>query len=151
MSIIVVSTVVVAAVGCTHWSPGKSRTARGPVADNSRCHVCHINYEDEPLAVTHRQVGVGCERCHGASDAHCADEDNVTPPEIMYPTGKINAACGKCHPSSAIDIRPHEPLFDGSAPENEQNCTDCHGQHRLAYRTRQWDKATGALRRHEVQ
>lgn len=24
-------------------------------------------------------------------------------------------------------------------------CTDCHGEHRLGYRTRKWDKVTGEL------
>jgi len=33
----------------------------GPVADNSRCHVCHINYADEALAVTHARANIRCE------------------------------------------------------------------------------------------
>lgn len=103
-----------------------------PLADNSRCHVCHINYEDEELAVTHARAGVGCERCHGASDAHCSDEDNITPPDIMYPADKLNSFCKSCHP-------------DGKLGGGKKYCTDCHGQHRLGYRTRKWDKETGEL------
>lgn len=119
--------------------------ATGAVFDNSRCHVCHINYEEEKLAVTHARAGIGCEQCHGASDAHCSDEDNITPPDIMYPVAKINPSCMKCHPRDKIDIMPHEPLFDGTAPKEKQHCIDCHGDHRLSYRTRKWDKATGKL------
>jgi hypothetical protein len=35
----------------------------GPVADNSRCHVCHINYADEELAVEHARANISCEQC----------------------------------------------------------------------------------------
>ena len=104
----------------------------GSLADNSRCHVCHINYEDEELAVTHARAGVGCERCHGASDAHCSDEDNITPPDIMYPLDKVNSFCKSCHP-------------EGKLGGGKKYCTDCHGEHRLSYRTRKWDKETGEL------
>jgi hypothetical protein len=116
----------------------------GPVADNSRCHVCHMNYEDEEMAVLHARANIGCEQCHGPCDAHCSDEDNVTPPDIMYPRQKINSSCMACHPKQDIEIEPHEPLFDGTATENKY-CTDCHGNHRLGYRTRRWNKATGEL------
>ena len=104
----------------------------GLVGDNSRCHVCHINYEDEELAVTHARASVGCERCHGASDAHCSDEDNITPPDIMYPLAKVNSSCKSCHP-------------EGKLGGGKKYCTDCHGEHRLSYRTRRWDKQTGEL------
>lgn len=104
----------------------------GPVADNSRCHVCHINYGHEKLAVTHARADVGCEKCHGASDAHCSDEDNITPPDIMYPADKVNSFCKSCHP-------------EGKLSGGKKYCTDCHGEHRLGHRTRVWDKATGEL------
>lgn len=104
----------------------------GPVADNSRCHVCHINYDDEVLAVTHARANVSCEQCHGACDAHCSDEDNITPPDIMYPPEKINDFCKSCHPKAKLG-------------EGKKFCTDCHGEHRLSYRTRKWDKSTGKL------
>ncbi|MFQ6035686.1 MAG: multiheme c-type cytochrome [Sedimentisphaerales bacterium] len=104
----------------------------GPVADNSRCHVCHINYEDEELAVVHARANIGCERCHGSSDAHCNDEDNITPPDIMYPAERINSSCKGCHPTAKLG-------------HGKKYCTDCHGDHRLSYRTRRWDKTTGEL------
>ncbi len=40
----------------------------GQVVDNSRCHVCHINHDEEELALNHELVGVSCEKCHGSSD-----------------------------------------------------------------------------------
>lgn len=122
----------------------ESPAPNGPVADNSRCHVCHINYADEELAVLHARVNISCEQCHGPSDAHCSDEDNVMPAEIMYPLEKINPSCLACHPWDKIDIQPHESLFEGTATEKKY-CTDCHGEHRLGYRTRKWNKTTGEL------
>jgi hypothetical protein len=114
----------------------------GPVADNSRCHVCHINYDGEKLAVVHAYANISCEQCHGASDAHCSDEDNITPPDIMYPMAKINPFCMGCHHRDKISSL-HESFFAGDT--KEKYCTDCHGEHRLIYRTRKWDKATGKL------
>ena len=116
----------------------------GPVADNSRCHVCHINYSEEALAVTHARANINCEQCHGASDAHCGDEDNITPPDIMYPAAKIRPFCMGCHPKDKIDIAVHKGVLSETAA-NEGNCTGCHGEHRLGYRTRKWDKSTGKL------
>lgn len=104
----------------------------GPVADNSRCYVCHINYEQEKLTSSHAKAGIGCERCHGASDAHCSDKDNNTPPDIMYPAEKVNSFCKSCHPNSNLS-------------GGKKFCTDCHGEHRLGHRTKKWDKTTGEL------
>ena len=50
----------------------------------------------------------------------------------MYPAEKINSFCKSCHP-------------DAKLGEGKKYCTDCHGEHRLSYRTRKWDKATGKL------
>jgi hypothetical protein len=116
----------------------------GPVADNTRCHVCHINYAEETLAVMHARADIGCEQCHGSSDAHCGDEDNITPPDIMYPAHKINSSCMTCHPKQKIKVPQHEFVFD-SIVANEKGCTECHGEHRLDHRTRRWNKTTGQL------
>jgi hypothetical protein len=111
----------------------------GPLADNSRCYVCHINYEVEELTSMHAKADVGCERCHGASDAHCSDKDNMTPPDIMYPAEKVNSFCKSCHP-------------DGKLSGGKKFCTDCHGEHRLSRRTRRWNKTPGKLiEEHDVQ
>ena len=114
------------------------------MADNSRCHVCHINYAEEWLAVRHAKAGMKCERCHGSSDAHTNDEDNVTPPEIMYPLEKVNGFCIGCHSEDSLDADEHKAVLAGTAKEKKY-CTDCHGEHRLKYRTRRWDRETGEL------
>jgi hypothetical protein len=121
----------------------KAEKVRGPVADNSRCLVCHINFEDEPLAVQHAQANLGCVKCHGESAAHSADENNVTAPEIMFPKAKLNRACGKCHASEKLSER-HKPVLAGRDPKYKY-CTDCHGEHQIKHRSRNWDKETGKL------
>ena len=119
----------------------ESRPPTGPMADNSRCFVCHLNYVQESLAVVHAKANIGCADCHGASDAHIADEswswgENGTAPDIMYPRPKINPFCMGCHPKDKIDAEQHKPFFAGAA--EEKYCTDCHGTHRLAERKCQW-------------
>ncbi len=116
----------------------------GPVADNSRCYVCHINYEEEALTFVHAMADIGCEQCHGSSDAHCSDEDNITPPDIMYPAAKIDSFCMGCHTKDKIDIPVHNSVLPNIGTE-EGYCTECHGEHRLSHRTRKWDKTTGKL------
>ncbi len=113
----------------------------GPVADNSRCYVCHINYMQEELAVVHARDNIGCADCHGNCDAHIADEswswgENGTPPGIMYPQAKINSFCMGCHPKDKMPAKQHEALFAATA--EKKYCTDCHGQHRLAHRKCKW-------------
>ena len=114
------------------------------LADNSRCHVCHINYSVEKLAVTHAKADISCEQCHGPSDAHCSDEDNVTPPDIIYAEDKIQPFCMGCHTKEKIRIRTHRAFLEKPGGE-EYYCTKCHGDHRLTVRTRRWDKVTREL------
>jgi len=115
--------------------------SNGPGADNSRCFVCHANYVDEELAVTHARRDVGCAKCHGASDAHIADESwasggNGTAPDRMYPRDQIDAGCMQCHPKDKIATPQHQAIFlDASG---QKVCTDCHGNHRLPQRRCKW-------------
>jgi hypothetical protein len=122
--------------------PAESSGPAGPMADNSRCHVCHDDFRKEELAVVHARAEIGCEDCHGSSDAHCSDEDNITPPDIMYPRASLNLFCMNCH--SKLAGEHHGPILKGTATEKKY-CTDCHGKHRREHRTRRWDKATGKL------
>ena len=121
----------------------------GKVADNSACFVCHANYKEEPLAVQHAAKSVGCASCHGTSDAHTNDENNTTPPETMYPTDRIDPACGKCHrthdaPAAEVIARWRARCATKTDPKSLV-CTDCHGRHRLRLRTVRWDKRTRKL------
>ncbi len=114
----------------------------GPMADNSRCHVCHINYVNEDIAVVHARNGIGCADCHGQSDAHIDDESwasggNGTAPEIMYLPEAINPFCMGCHPEKKINDVPHKDVLAGKLPDTKY-CTYCHGEHRLVRRRCKW-------------
>ncbi|HOY60568.1 MAG TPA: cytochrome c3 family protein, partial [Verrucomicrobiota bacterium] len=136
----------------------------GPVADNSRCFVCHANYDfnDEQLALTHAKASIGCVKCHGESTRHSADEDGLTPPDRMFPKSHIRFNCLGCHDwmklvdsdkvkkdRADLEEKPdHQSVLDATA--QKKLCTDCHGDHRLGHRTRVWDKRTGALLRRDA-
>jgi hypothetical protein len=113
--------------------------------DNSYCFVCHTNYQRERLAVYHEFAGVGCASCHGESDRHSADENGITPPDLMYPRGRIKTLCMKCHRvQRLVGLGPHRDALS-LRPSAGHTCTECHGEHSLKVRTRQWDKLTGKL------
>jgi len=119
--------------------------------ENMDCFVCHANYKSEFLASRHARAEVGCAECHGQSFAHKNDENNTTPPELMYPAGKIDAFCRSCH--NAHDVAPGKVValwaklgLEKTEPEKIV-CTDCHGEHRMKVRTIIWDKKTGKLLR----
>ena len=129
--------------------PAEKPPADGPAADNTACFCCHTNYEEESFAAAHAAEDVGCIECHGKSHAHRDDEDNVTPPEVMYPPDKIAANCAKCHeehnaPAHEVIVRWQQRCPAKTDPK-QLVCTDCHGEHRLKIRTVRWDKHTGKL------
>jgi hypothetical protein len=136
--------------------PGKKPTES--FVANPYCKVCHLDFDEEELALQHEIWGIGCERCHGESFRHRSDEANLTPPEIMYPKERVNPSCMSCHPRQDIqDTKDHDPIleaglsvFEAATPvgkDAKKYCTDCHGsKHRvLRVRATHWDKATGAL------
>jgi hypothetical protein len=126
-----------------------SGKSKGKRADNHACHVCHTNYQDEELALSHAEADVGCIKCHGESIAHRNDENNITPPDTMYPTAAIDTACVKCHETHDAPARKVLARFAerglGKKSPDQVVCTDCHGEHRLKLRTVRWDKKTGKL------
>ena len=140
----------------TKWKVTKPDLSK-PVmeADNSYCLVCHVNLEEEELVDIHLPVGVGCETCHGLSDNHSADEDGLTPPEIMWAKERINPRCMTCHPRDEMledktAAKSHREVFarwenPDKAEPGEKYCTQCHGDHNVRNRTRIWDQETGKL------
>lgn len=127
----------------------KPQTAGPAAANNSACHVCHTNYQEEQLALSHARADIGCVKCHGQSIAHRNDEANITPPDTMYAPGKIDVACRACHrthdvPAAKVIARWQERC-PGRSDVKSIVCTDCHGTHRLKLRTVRWNKDTGKL------
>jgi hypothetical protein len=117
--------------------------------DNSACYVCHGNYDGEELVVTHGMEDVSCMDCHGKSLAHRDDEDNITPPDKMFALDAIDSMCADCHDTHDAPARKVVERWQERCPAKtdvkELVCTDCHFQHRLAFRTVWWDKKTGEL------
>jgi hypothetical protein len=120
--------------------PGDGNGASSEGVDNSRCHVCHMDFAKEEIAVKHALAGIGCNQCHGESDEHIADESwamggKGTAPEIMFSRSDIVAACMKCHPKEKMGEVRHKEVLSGTG---DKVCTDCHGKHRMADRRFQW-------------
>jgi hypothetical protein len=129
--------------------PAGAEPSTAAATENQACYCCHANYREEPLAQWHVKANIGCVECHGESHAHRNDENNTTPPEVMFPAAAIDKYCEKCHgghdaPASAVIAR-----WQQRCPQKtnvaDVVCTDCHGQHRLRLRTVRWDKRTGKL------
>ncbi|MFI5378360.1 MAG: cytochrome c3 family protein [Tepidisphaerales bacterium] len=126
----------------------KTPTTRHAVepADNSYCLTCHINFQEEKLAAQHQKAGVACSSCHGPSDKHSSDEDGLTAPDIIFAKELIQPTCVACHKNGALEKdAAHAPLLAGKSVEPYRFCTDCHGKHAMAHRTRRWDKNTRKL------
>ena len=130
--------------------------ANPAAAENESCYVCHGDYREEPMVGWHLKANVSCVKCHGPSHAHRDDEDNVTPPDVMYAAAEIDAACQKCHEDHLAPARKVIATWKQRCPQktnpDDVVCTDCHGQHRRPFRTVQWDKKTRELivRKEEV-
>ena len=140
----------------TEEAAAETQAAEKTFTANVFCAACHYTFANEELAKTHEEAGIGCERCHGESERHRSDEDNVTPPEIMYPKDKINPTCMMCHPRHEIEhVDHHEQLLAGAKTIFDSDsetkgwqlyCTTCHAkEHRVNLRTIKWNQATGEL------
>jgi len=95
--------------------------------ENTACFVCHANYKTESLVSCHVKVNIGCVNCYGQSSAHQNDENNITPPEMMYSADKIDPFCRSCH--KAHDIPPKEVIarwLKRKAEKKDPSCQGCH-------------------------
>jgi hypothetical protein len=116
---------------------------------NDACYVCHGNFREEEMAVAHAKEKTGCIDCHGESLEHRNDEDNITPPDIMFPAAKIDEGCQECHDEHKAWAKDVLTRWKERCPEKTEFatlvCTDCHGYHRLKQRVVRWNKETGEL------
>ena len=129
--------------------PAAAKATGKPRANNEPCFVCHGNYREEPLVEQHAKENLGCVECHGSSPAHRDDEDNITPPDLLYASDKIDRMCQKCHEDHTAPVRKVISVWQQKCPAKSDPaslvCTDCHGAHRLPARTVRWDKNTRKL------
>ncbi len=80
------------------------------------------------MAIWHEEESVDCSECHGSSLDHRQDEDNVTPPDILYRRTDVEYVCLRCH-EAHDDMRDH---IDKPLPKVAV-CTDCHGEHKVLH------------------
>ena len=112
--------------------PGNENGDLSEGVDNSRCHVCHMDFAKEEIAVKHGRAGIGCSKCHGESDEHIADESwamggKGTAPDVMFRRSQSIESCMECHPKEKITgEEQHKPFLEGTV---DKVCTDCHGIH----------------------
>ncbi len=76
----------------------------------------------------------------------------------MYPKSWVRLNCLSCHDWPRLvesdkkkinrtDLKEkpdHQAVLNGTNRE-KRFCTDCHGEHRMYYRTRVWNKRSGVL------
>lgn len=127
------------------------------MADNSRCHVCHLDFAEEPIALGHAKAGIGCTKCHGDCDEHIADESwatggNGTPPGKLFYRKDVDPCCEDCHKEHNVPARKiiafwhdrHAAKADKppTAAPRDAVCTDCHGEHKMHLKQRKckWKK-----------
>lgn len=128
---------------------GDLAPATAAAAENEACYHCHANYQEEPLVLAHASHEIGCVKCHGPSHDHRDDENNITPPDRMYPLDTIDESCRACHGTHDAAAVAVIARWRERVPETTELgrivCTDCHGEHRLRIRTVRWNRATGEL------
>jgi hypothetical protein len=128
---------------------GAGAAAKKKVADNESCYVCHGNYRTESMVQQHAVENIGCVKCHGDSFDHRGDEDNITPPDIMFSLVDIDKQCKTCHDTHDASATKVIECWQTKCPARtnprDMVCTDCHGEHRLKFRTVWWDKKTRQL------
>ena len=89
------------------WGPrsdiGAEKDAGGGSGGNSKCYVCHAGLKEEEITVSHLEMDVTCDECHGPSIEHMHDEMLMTKPDLLFGRSQVNKMCS--NPTC------HKPLF----------------------------------------
>ena len=110
--------------------------------NNGLCLVCHLDFDDDPIAADHLRRGITCAHCHGKSTAHMHDETMMTSPDILHGRAEVKAMCGHCHqphrnPQAVENFRKKwlgRKRENGRSITADSTCTDCHGLHTIPRR-----------------
>lgn len=125
---VVASALAVACASCWHATAVSPADSAGSARKNplGGCAMCHVDVVDDLKGTAHLAHGVGCIRCHGASKAHAADENNEVKPDRVLTRKTADGFCAGCHKCSRAAA-----AFPGKASARQKHCTDCHGAHTL--------------------
>jgi hypothetical protein len=122
---------------------------------NSKCYVCHPDLKTEELTVSHLDMDVTCDECHGLSTEHMHDEMLMTQPDLLFGRSEVGQMCSdpSCHKPgdersvyglADHDLKAVEEFIEswrgrirpnGRAVTKESICTDCHGTHNVTKAT----------------
>lgn len=110
--------------------------------NNGLCLVCHLDFDEDPIANDHLRKGITCAHCHGSSVAHMHDETMMTSPDVLYGRIEVEAMCKNCHqphkhPEAVENFRKKwrgKKRENGRSITEESTCTDCHGLHTIPRR-----------------
>jgi len=136
-----VALLAVAGMCSLAWRTPPGHTDGSPAVlepgDNSRCLLCHMNFQAEELVAQHLVQGITCADCHGASSEHRNDETSRTKPDILFGRAEVAPSCLACHEEHKYPDRVAAFLekWVGKTRPNgrlilrQAMCTDCHGIH----------------------
>ncbi len=93
--------------------------AKDDLSPAHACARCHLHSIVEWGVSAHRQAGVACTNCHGASAGHVEDERNNIKPDRLPRGARVAALCLDCHRQGC----PSTKRRDG--------CQACHHVHAL--------------------
>ena len=110
--------------------------------NNGLCLVCHLDFDDDPIAADHLRRGITCAHCHGKSTAHMHDETMMTSPDILHGRTEVKQMCYRCHKAhrNPQEVEIFRQKWLGRKRENgrsitaDSTCTDCHGLHTIPRR-----------------
>jgi hypothetical protein len=152
--------IIFAAFVCA-FTVGFARESQAEKQDgNSKCYVCHPDLKTEELTVSHLDMDVTCDECHGLSTEHMHDEMLMTQPDLLFGRSEVCKMCSdpSCHKPgdersvyglADHDLKAVEEFIEswrgrirpnGRAVTKESICTDCHGTHNV---TKATEKQTG--------
>ncbi len=119
---------------------------------NMICFVCHVDLQKEKITTVHLEIGLTCQKCHGATTEHMHDETLMTKPDVLWGRAEVNEMCSRpsCHaPGQGRDFYTFEDHANPAAVEaflqdwvgkrrpngrtiaSDSVCTDCHGTHNI--------------------
>jgi hypothetical protein len=119
---------------------------------NNECYVCHPSLKSEDITISHLDMGITCDECHGPSVEHMHDEMLMTQPDLLFGRSEVDKMCSNptCHKPggdryvySRQDHKDrdavnafHEKWLHRVRPNGrfitmKSVCTDCHGTHNI--------------------
>ncbi len=94
------------------------------------CAPCHSEQARDFATHTHFSKNIGCDACHGPSEAH-RKATGAAPPDRVAAPDEVPALCGACHVAQRKDYQAsrHAALLAARPRVRSAQCGACHGVH----------------------